>query len=761
MLIDMKHRLIFFLLLVSSGFLFAEVEFGGLDLSPDGVLLFSAETTAPGNGSYETMFSADLNTGKIRQLSFYPEHAMLLPENDQFQVQNRFGVFRTNTDLEAMQPIEDFPSFVNGKEIETGKINTVGSSPDGEWLLYMASTSFGYGDLVLYEIDTRRKITVSQGVELSLSRKAASWSPDSKYFVYSRQGRLYYFSLDQILKDRLIAEEYRVLGKGRISSIRWSAMNDLYYITDSLVYKVLSAEFFTRSLYSELLEVGEIVGKLPFGFDPNFDSFTISPDGRKILFDKGGRNIVLHVLKSSDFLSTGDTFSLPYLYLPRNTRVKKILWSLDDVITLLTGSIEKGAATTGVYRFRLQDREKPPVFSKTEDAGVIDIMLSPDGTKAALLTGDRVIIKDYSTWQSLKSYEHNAPLSVSWLDDRVLIVAGRDLTETIDTDDGSRVLISLSRVDRFGYAEDGTVRAEVTGRAFAYGESGWAETEEGSIGEAAVHSSGHRVYLEPAAGGSYANMVMVRRVEGFGTFPLFPYPEKEYESFPEKDDPVDLVNFTHGSRIRRREVALVFNAIDSVEGLTEILNVLSEYSLRCTFFINGEFMRRNPEAVREIADSGHEVGSLFYVNFDMTDARFRVDKDFIKRGLARNEDDYFNLTGREISLLWHTPYYFTNTDIIQASREMNYSYIGRDVDPLDWAWKMGSSFDAGAGRSAADMVERIIELKKPGSIIPLRIGEAVDVRSDYLFQYLDLMINGLVSLGYEVVPVSTLIEHAR
>ncbi|MBN2050589.1 MAG: polysaccharide deacetylase family protein [Spirochaetales bacterium] len=761
MLVDMKQRILCLLFIFLGGLLFAEVRFGGLDLSSQDTLLFSAEATAPGSGLYKTLFSADLKTGKIRQLSFFPEHAFLLPNTDQFQIQNRFGVFRTDESLKGLEPVEEFPSFVGGEEIATGKIHTAGSSPDGKWLLYLVPTSFGYGNLVLLELETNRKITISQRVELSLSRNPASWSPDSKYFVYSRQGKLYYFTLDHVSRNRMVAEEFRVLGKGRISSIQWSSMNDLYYITDSLVYKILSAEFFTRSLYSELLEIGEIVGKLPFLFDPNFDSFQISPDGRKILFNKGGRNILLYVLKSSDFLSTGDTFSLPYLYLPRNTVVKKVLWSLDDMITLLTGSIEKGKNTTGVYRFNLRQRNTPPVFLKTDDVGVTDIVLSPDGQTAALLTADSLVLKDYETWVDKNEHSHQQPLAASWIDNKQIIVSGSDVTEILNTVEGTKSLVALSRIDFFGFTDEGTVAVSVGGRNFYLTSTGWTEDGVLSFREVQVSSPRFRVYLEPAAGGSYANMVMVRRVEGFGTFPLFSYPEKEHEPFPAMDEPVDFVNFTHGSRIRRREVALVFNAVDSVEGLTEILNVLSEYSLRCTFFINGEFLRRNPEAVQEIADSGHEVGSLFYVNFDMTDSRFKVDTEFIKRGLARNEDDYFNLTGREISLLWHAPYYFTSTDIIRASREMNYLYIGRDVDPLDWTWTISNGIGGETNRYAADLVERIISMKKPGSIIPLRVGEAADIRSDYLFQYMDVMINGLISLGYEIVPVSTLIEHAK
>ncbi len=140
-----------------------------------------------------------------------------------------------------------------------------------------------------------------------------------------------------------------------------------------------------------------------------------------------------------------------------------------------------------------------------------------------------------------------------------------------------------------------------------------------------------------------------------------------FEPFPAKDEPVSFTNFTHGSRIRRREVSLVFNAVDSAEGLTGILNTLSAYRIRATFFVNGEFIRRYPDAVQEIAESGHEVGSLFSTYFTMTDSRFGVDQAFVKAGLARNEDDYFAATGRELSLLWHAPYYIVNSAIIAAA----------------------------------------------------------------------------------------------
>ena len=95
---------------------------------------------------------------------------------------------------------------------------------------------------------------------------------------------------------------------------------------------------------------------------------------------------------------------------------------------------------------------------------------------------------------------------------------------------------------------------------------------------------------------------------------------------------------------------------------------------------------------------------------------------------------------------------------------MNYSYVGRDVDSLDWVPRLTDEGLSQLYMPAADLVERILDLKRPGSIISMQVGIADDARGgrdDYLFQRLDLLINGLLGQGYSIVPVSTLIANSR
>ncbi|MGO9310333.1 MAG: polysaccharide deacetylase family protein [Spirochaetia bacterium] len=743
---------------------FGQVSFSGLDLSSSDRLLFSASAASTDLGTFDTLFLADPRTRHLRQLTFYPEEVQLLQDKDVLQIQNRFGVFRSEAEFRNIAPIAMFPSFVGGNQVQSGTIAPMETSPDGRYLLYIRARSPAYGDLTLLNVATGVQTVISTKVEISLGALPASWSPDSRFVVYAKAAGLFYFSLAQLQDNRVLTEELRNMGSGSMANVRWEGGGALDYIDGDIVYEIDPNELFTRALYTGFLKIGKVVAKIPFHFDSNFDTFWVAPDGRNLLLNKGGRNIFLYYLTLDDFHASSVPLSLPYLSLPRDTTVRKVIWSAGDVVTMLCETRTAGVRGTTVFRLAQDARGSYGTFVRMDDTGVLDIALSPDGTRAAVMNADGVTWKDYVTWQDKGKLAHPSPLHVLWLGDDELLVAGAFFIERYSIGAATSVLVALSQPGDFGHARDGdAVLTRLKDRVFSFDEAAgeWKKADAYVVRDKSVASDNYRVYLEPSARGSYANMLMVRDAKGFGTAALFPPETVIYEPFPASDEPVDFTNFSHGSRLRRREVSLVFNAVDSAEGLTRILNTLSSYRVRATFFVNGEFIRRYPDAVREIADSGHEVGSLFYAYFNMTDARFTVDRDFVKSGLARNEDDYYAATGRELSLLWHAPYYIVNSRILAAAAEMNYTYAGRDLDSYDWVTATESNQARGIYMRAADLVERIVAQKKPGSIIPLQVGAGEGKRDDYLFQKLDILINDLEGRGYDIVPVSTLIQDAR
>jgi peptidoglycan/xylan/chitin deacetylase (PgdA/CDA1 family) len=449
-----------------------------------------------------------------------------------------------------------------------------------------------------------------------------------------------------------------------------------------------------------------------------------------------------------------------------------VFWTSADIITLLAVSFEKGESRGTLFRLSLSTDDLPLFFKQTSDQGVVDCILSADEERIALIYNEKVILKNYTTWKQASEIDHLQALHVLWAAEDEIIIAGALFSGLYNLSNGETRVLAISQAESFGFAKDvpanantDVVQLMIPGGGKAYGaaldQNYWQEIENYSVRERNVASDSYRVYLENLPGENCRNMVMVRDIRRFGTIPLFSGEDLVYEQFPVQEEAADFTNFSHGSRIRQREVALVFNAVDNIEGLTPILDSLAEYNFRCTFFINGEVIRRYPDAVREIAGSGHEVGSLFYTYFNMTDSRFQVDKEFIKSGLGRNEDDYFAATGKELSLFWHAPYYFVNSAIIEASREMNYAYIGRDVDSLDWVSRAAAYTTPDIYLPTAQLIERIMKEKKPGSIIPVQVGMPEGGRDDYLFNNIDILIDNLVKVGYRIVTVSTLVEHAR
>ena len=774
----MKNRLcIAFLTVASCTTVAAEVYFSDLTINDASTVLYNAEVEAPEYRSYLSAFVVDLDetaTNRVpTQLTFFPEQVSYLPNSEQLQIQNQFGLFRSNADLEDIKPVEAYPSFIKGADIITAKINPVNLSPDGRYMIHFEESSAALGNLVLTSFVDNSITVISNNVELQLDQLPIKWSPESDFFVYEKNGELYYFSISQYESGRLLNENFRTIGKGQMANIRWGRGNELYYLSGTLIYQILGVEFFTRSIYQEFLRIGRIIGKIPFPFDPNFDRFWISPDSSRVLLDKGGRNIYLYPLQTNEYSGASLTIELPYLYLPINVHVEKVLWNSSGILTLMVDGTFGEANNSKLYRLDLSQQKDIYNFEPLHAPEFEDIIFGPNEEYAALLTPNYAMIYDYTSWKPTRRIRHNNLYHFIFINNDEVLLAGGDIVETFNLVTNTQKFVTFSRSDSIGFNRvNGEILVQTGDRIQAYDVASgrWFKRSSFTNTPTSLITNDYRIYLENLSAGRYKNMIMVRQVNNTANSPrttsLFNRPARSYEPFPDSDEAVNLTNFSHGSRIRQREVALVFNAINSVVGLNEVLRTLEAYNVEATFFLNGDFIRHYPGAVQEIANSKHEVGSLFNIYFDLSDSRFEVTRSFIRQGLINNEDEYFKVTGDELGLLWHAPYYYVNSEILAATENANYTYVGRDVDSLDW---VPTYNDGGTSRlyfPSAQLIERIVEQKQPGSIISMTVGTTDDDRpnggrADYLFQDLDILINALLKQGYSIVPVSTLIDHAE
>ncbi|MDR2101444.1 MAG: polysaccharide deacetylase family protein [Treponema sp.] len=742
----------------------AKVVFSGLNLSDDNRLLFRAGSEGDGSHVQDVLFLSRLTDLTLKQMTAFPEELELLENGRTLQVRNAFGAMRLPLSGGLPQGIPGFPAFAGGVPPAGGRVEGMASSADGKWILVIDPVSPAYGDLVLIDTLSGNRSVISYHVERPDKGFPACWSPDSRVFVYNRGGQLYYYTVNASSAP-VVDERYRLVGEGAIGSVVWSGTGDFFYLRGSTVYRVRGSELFARAIYADFLEIGTVAGNIPFDFDPAFDAFWISPDSRFILLSKGRRNMFYYPLEPDDYHG-GYDFSLPYLMIPRSCFALKVLWSPGGVVTVIASVLEEEG--TGILAYRLSSGSGEMTFVPLASPVGSGGALSPDGNRALFWGEGGIVLYDYVNWRPLATISTRPAFSCLWVGNNEFIAGDEGRIEGVRLS-GERWLICLSSAGEFGFEErGGRILAKNGGAWFVSdGNSSWTETANPSLRGASQVSGRYRVYLEKQSSGLYENLPMIRNTASVGTSVLLPgftglAPAEE--SFGTGGAPAspDLPGlFSYGRRGGAREAALCFDLYDDITGLPEVLDALNRFGVRATFFLNGEFIRRHPTAAWEISKGGHETASMFFAPIDLSDARYRIGDDFISRGLARNEDEFYRASGEELNLLWHPPYYAASAEIISAAAGAGYKTIGRDVDPMDWVrrddvYRIGLYQD-----SAADMINRIMETKQPGSIIPVRLGLLPGGRQDYLFSRINVLLDALVRSGYSLVPVSTLMEHSR
>lgn len=739
----------------------AEVVFSGLDLDSSSRLLFSARNIAASGAEYQVWFRSDLPASTAPEpLTFYPETVTFLPSQGQVQIQNRFGVWRIDS---ATSRVVSVSPQVFGRDPGAGEGKTLplAFSPDGASVLSFKPVSAVSGSLELRDVATLTPLVVATGLDLSYQALPVRWSPDGQFLVYEKKGSLYYYSLRQLKENRVPEESLRRIGPGLMSSAAWGGAGELYYVVDQVLYRILPEEFFTRSLYRAQFQTWGITGKLPFPFRAESDRFWLAPDGKSVLFNLGGRTLFVYPLEYLDFYQTSKLAPLTYLPLPQNLTLKKVIWTRDNKITLLASSLRAGREETQVLRLS-------STSVQTLDPGtgaVLDLTPSPDESLVLVVKKEGLSVRDSATFTEKKAYPLDGLVAAFWKDGATIIASGKTSTVSLALDGALRTL-ALGSLDQAGLLEGGQLAARqgtawylwqpAVGPVPGYWKAAVADLQ---FPPAQSANGSFRAFTSDLPSGPYRNQILIRDLGALTTKPLIALPEKSYEPFPlaeaGPEDPtgngVDTP-FRHGSRLRLREVGLAIDALDSSEGLPEVLRSLKEWGFKATFFINGEFLRRNPQAAKEIAESGHEVANLFHIPLDLTTPGFIIDASFVRQGLARQEDDWFATTGRELGLLWHAPGWVEGPALAAGARAANYKTVGTD---LLYPWTGEKTVDVPA------VIESLLKSKKPGSIVPLTLGLKDSTTGVSFFNRWDLLLNGLVEAGYRGVAVSQLMDHSR
>ena len=734
----MKNRKILPFLIFSlvGAFSLWGINFSDLNLSGE-QLLFRAEFQ-----SQPTIFTARLSDLSWQQLTAYPEKLELVNNGRTILALNRFGAVRIPTAGGLPSVLPGFPSFANGYVPMQGRLVELAASADGRWILYIEPTSPAFGNLMLAETSSGVKKKISEKVELPSADFPARWSPDSRIFVYSKGKKLFYFPIIQDL-DAIGDERFRQIGSGRISAVLWGQKGDFYYFLGNTLYRVLNPELFTRTIYGDFLSIGSVASSFPFDFDSDFDRFWIAPDSGSILINKREKSLQFFLLGEDK----NDVSILPNVMIPQGAGSFNVLWpsspssSPANSVTVISSSQKE----TVIWRFEINGKTVRTI-AQNNIPSFSNGALSPDGTKVAFWGEKGLELWDYAQWRPLLKLTSEPVLSCVWANNSDLICGNSRFIEELSVNGESltRRMICLSGADEAAY-EEGQRGNRILARSgndwFASrGRTAWITITNPQLRAISLASERYRVYMENQTSGPFKNLPMIRNISSVGTMSVVSR---------------HLANSAY-KQGRQMQIALCFDLYDDDTGLSRVLGALRRYNIKATFFMNGDFIRRNPNAASAIAEEGHEAASLFYAPVDLSDARYRVTQEFIAQGLARNEDEYFRATGKELRLLWHPPYYRTSNLIERAAMSSGYATAIRDVDPGDWLSR-DEALRLGIRNSGAPyLIEQIIEKKKNGAVIPVHLGLLPGGRDEYLYNSIEVLIDALIRSGCDIVPVSAI-----
>ena len=184
-----------------------------------------------------------------------------------------------------------------------------------------------------------------------------------------------------------------------------------------------------------------------------------------------------------------------------------------------------------------------------------------------------------------------------------------------------------------------------------------------------------------------------------------------------------------------KKIAISFDCAWGVDYTDELLKVMQENSVECTFFAVEFWVKKHPDYVKKIVEYGHEMGTHSATHPYMS----KLDKNSVIKELSSSTKAIEDITGVKVEL-FRAPYGDYNDNLINTATELKLYTIQWDVDSLDWK-----------NLSASEITNRVVSRVKDGSIVlfhnqGLHTAEAIKS-----------IIPNLKAKGFSFVKISELI----
>ncbi|MBQ9314047.1 MAG: polysaccharide deacetylase family protein [Clostridia bacterium] len=150
-----------------------------------------------------------------------------------------------------------------------------------------------------------------------------------------------------------------------------------------------------------------------------------------------------------------------------------------------------------------------------------------------------------------------------------------------------------------------------------------------------------------------------------------------------------------------KKVAITFDCAWGADDIPSIINTLESNDVVATFFTVGTWVDKFPNAVKNLSESGMEIGNHSNSHAHVNKMSYGENLE----DMTKCNDKIEKITGKEVKF-YRGPYGEYNNTVISVANELNMNVIQWDVDTLDYE-----------GKSVEEMCERIKKKIRNGSII--------------------------------------------
>ncbi len=183
------------------------------------------------------------------------------------------------------------------------------------------------------------------------------------------------------------------------------------------------------------------------------------------------------------------------------------------------------------------------------------------------------------------------------------------------------------------------------------------------------------------------------------------------------------------------KISISFDCAYGADYTLNLLDVLDEYNVKCTFFCVEFWVNKFPDMVKEIVKRGHEIGTHSKTHPKMS----TLSENKMKEELLSSISAIEKLTEKKVQL-FRAPFGDYNDTLIEVSKNLGLYTIQWDVDSIDWK-----------DISYEKIVNRVVTKTKSGSIILCHNNGKNTAKA------LPYVLSNLIEKGYKFVPISELI----